>query len=92
MTEKIKKAQALLLETDTIEEAANELGYTSIHYFCRSFKHKTGLTPTEFKKNEVSNYKKVALTWGNLLPHNILMLRFSLLALSLCCFSARELL
>lgn len=48
--ERIRKAKSLILEAETIENVAKELGYTSPHYFCRNFKTITGLTPTQFKK------------------------------------------
>lgn len=48
--ERIRRAKQLLLEDLTVEQTANKLGYTSIHYFCRSFKEITGLTPTQFKR------------------------------------------
>jgi AraC family transcriptional activator of mtrCDE len=48
--ERIKRAKQILLEDYTIEQTANKLGYTSIHYFCRNFKEATGLTPTQFKR------------------------------------------
>ncbi|MDF2959582.1 MAG: AraC family transcriptional regulator [Paenibacillus sp.] len=48
--ERIRRAKQLLLEDCTIEQTADKLGYTSIHYFCRNFKEATGLTPTEFKR------------------------------------------
>lgn len=51
--ERIRKAKSLLLEAGTVEEAAERLGYTSLHYFCRNFKEVTGLTPTEFKRRSI---------------------------------------
>jgi AraC-like DNA-binding protein/quercetin dioxygenase-like cupin family protein len=48
--ERIRRAKQLLLEDYTIEQTADKLGYTSIHYFCRNFKEATGLTPTEFRR------------------------------------------
>ncbi|MFH5182685.1 helix-turn-helix domain-containing protein [Paenibacillus sp. TAB 01] len=50
MLERIRRAKLLLLEDLTVEQTANKLGYASMHYFCRSFKEITGLTPTEFKR------------------------------------------
>lgn len=49
ISERIRKAKQLLLETQTVEEVSIKLGYTSIHYFSRNFKSITGLTPTEYK-------------------------------------------
>ncbi|MFD1674484.1 helix-turn-helix domain-containing protein [Alicyclobacillus fodiniaquatilis] len=48
--ERIQKAKDVLLQTETTQEAAEQLGYTSVHYFCRNFKAVTGLTPTQFKQ------------------------------------------
>ncbi|MDD9271374.1 AraC family transcriptional regulator [Paenibacillus sp. GCM10023248] len=51
--ERVKQAQLLLLHEQSIEAVAMQLGYSSIHYFCRNFKAVTGLTPTEFKQRNV---------------------------------------
>ncbi|WP_248926213.1 helix-turn-helix transcriptional regulator [Paenibacillus hamazuiensis] len=51
--ERIRKAKQLLLEAETVEEVAEKLGYTSIHYFSRNFKSVTGLTPSEFRQQSV---------------------------------------
>ncbi|GMA59581.1 hypothetical protein GCM10025859_59470 [Alicyclobacillus fastidiosus] len=48
--ERIQRAKEMLLVTDTAQEAAEALGYSSVHYFCRSFKSVTGITPGQFKK------------------------------------------
>lgn len=32
-----------------LEEVANRCGYSDVNYFCRVFKEKTGLTPTEYR-------------------------------------------
>ncbi|MFD0960162.1 AraC family transcriptional regulator [Paenibacillus chungangensis] len=48
--ERIRKAKQYLLEAESIEKVADLLGYSSIHYFSRSFKEITGYTPTEFKQ------------------------------------------
>lgn len=50
ITERIKKAKQLLINMELIEEVADQLGYSSVHYFCRNFKLLTGLTPTEYKR------------------------------------------
>lgn len=47
---RMKRAKLVLLEEETIEQAAFRMGYRSLHYFCRHFKEETGLTPSEFKK------------------------------------------
>ncbi|GAB2565023.1 AraC family transcriptional regulator [Gracilibacillus alcaliphilus] len=51
--ERISKAKRLLIETETVDEVAYQLGYTSVHYFCRNFKFVTGLTPTEYKLQSI---------------------------------------
>jgi AraC-like DNA-binding protein/mannose-6-phosphate isomerase-like protein (cupin superfamily) len=48
--ERIKQAQLLLLQENSIEAVAEKLGYSSYHYFCRNFKAVTCRTPSEFKK------------------------------------------
>lgn len=48
---KIKEAKALLRSKKmSITEISERLGYESVHYFCRSFKKNTGLSPTEYYK------------------------------------------
>ena len=48
---KIKEAKALLRSKKmSITEISERLGYESVHYFCRSFKKQTGLSPTEYYK------------------------------------------
>ncbi|MBE6534525.1 MAG: AraC family transcriptional regulator [Ruminococcaceae bacterium] len=48
---KIKEAKALLRgKKMSITEISERLGYESVHYFCRSFKKQTGLSPTEYYK------------------------------------------
>jgi AraC-like DNA-binding protein len=49
--ERIRHAKMLLLrQEDKIETISRQLGYTSVHYFCRNFKQITGFTPSEFKR------------------------------------------
>ena len=49
---KIERAKEMLLEppTKTIEEITDMLGICSPSYFCRMFKSKVGISPTEYKK------------------------------------------
>jgi AraC-like DNA-binding protein len=50
---KIEKAKSMLLSTNiNSKQIAYELGFESDHYFCRLFKHKTGLTPKQFRQNK----------------------------------------
>lgn len=51
-TRKLTEAKNLLITTDlTIAEIGYELGYNEKTYFTHAFKRKTGITPTEFKKD-----------------------------------------
>lgn len=46
---RIRDAKAHLREQKlTITQISEELGFTSIHYFCRLFKKETGMTPKEY--------------------------------------------
>lgn len=46
---RIRSAKARLREKNqSITQISEELGFTSIHYFCRLFKKETGLTPKEY--------------------------------------------
>ena len=47
---KIERAKILMKDdTLSVSRIAEQLGYSSIHYFSRAFKKKTGLSPTEYK-------------------------------------------
>ena len=51
--EKIEKAKELLSKTDkSIKQIADELGYETESYFFRQFKHKTRLTPMDFRERK----------------------------------------
>jgi AraC-like DNA-binding protein len=46
---RIQDAKRLLREQKlTVTQISEELGFTSIHYFCRLFKKETGMTPKEY--------------------------------------------
>ncbi len=48
---KIRRARDLLVSTDqSIKEIAFMVGFRSIHYFSRTFKKKTGISPSEIRK------------------------------------------
>jgi AraC-like DNA-binding protein len=48
---RIMRSRELLLTSDkSINEISDELGFTSVYYFSRLFKNKTGLSPTKFRK------------------------------------------
>ena len=49
---RLRKAQQLLLDTQlSITEISQSCGFASLHHFCRCFKNKTGMTPTEYAKH-----------------------------------------
>lgn len=51
---RIEQAKRLLLETDqSIELIANRTGFTDRSYFCKIFRKKTGLSPGEYKKDNM---------------------------------------
>ncbi len=47
--------QHLVFSNKPINEIADNLGFSSTTYFCRIFKKKTGLTPTQYIKRELAN-------------------------------------
>ncbi len=48
---RINLAKQLLTETDfLVEEIALKCGFTSVYHFCRAFKNKSGVSPTEYRK------------------------------------------
>ena len=60
---RIERSKVLLAMTDKkATEIAREVGFQSIHYFCRYFKEKEGMTPNEYreerKKHFLSDIKK----------------------------------
>lgn len=46
---RIREAKLLLASGYRVKEVARQVGFSSQHYFCRVFKTRTGLTPTEFR-------------------------------------------
>ncbi len=51
---KIKLAKELLLgEKYTVSDVALKSGYSDVYHFSKTFKAKTGYTPSEFKKSEI---------------------------------------
>ncbi len=52
---RLKSAQQLLTNTTkTVTEISEECGFTSVYHFCRIFKEKTGITPSEYSyKNRI---------------------------------------
>lgn len=54
---RIKKACKLLIESSAnVSEIAENCGFSSVYHFCRSFKDNTGLTPSEFAKQNKNHY------------------------------------
>ena len=52
ITQRIERAKQLLLETsDTVCAVGQAVGIDNYTYFCKLFKKRTGLTPSEFKKS-----------------------------------------
>jgi AraC-like DNA-binding protein len=48
---RIRRAREMLISTDqSIKEIAYEVGFHSIHYFSRTFKKKSGVSPSEIRK------------------------------------------
>ncbi len=46
---RIEKAKSLLTNgTHTVTSISEECGFSSLYHFCRAFKDKTGITPTEY--------------------------------------------
>lgn len=49
---KIARAKQLISETDmNFSKISDTLGFSSIHYFSRLFKSRTGMSPSEYSKN-----------------------------------------
>lgn len=49
---RIKNAKRLLADTPySVTAIAEECGFSSVYHFCRIFKQKTGLTPTQYAEN-----------------------------------------
>lgn len=51
---RINHAKALLKDTDlSSKEIAYQVGYNTPYYFCLTFKKKTGMTPSEYRKPQI---------------------------------------
>lgn len=49
---RIRKAKQLLCDTPlTVATIAEKCGFSSVYHFCRMFKQRTGLTPTQYAAN-----------------------------------------
>lgn len=52
ITLRIDKAKRLLSDSSlTVTEIAEDCGFSGVYRFCKAFKDKTGLTPTEYRKS-----------------------------------------
>lgn len=48
---RIQRAKQLLVDTShTVTQVAEECGFSSVYHFCRVFKERTGITPTQFAR------------------------------------------
>ena len=51
---KVSRAKDLLIRSNqSLKEIAFALGFESPDYFCRLFKQKTGITPSEFREKNI---------------------------------------
>ena len=51
---KVEKAKEYIRENEkNFTQISEELGFSSIHYFSRLFKKKTGMTPTEYRSSVI---------------------------------------
>lgn len=52
---KIREAKHLIRTTDlSMTEISNRLGFSSLHYFSRLFREKTGSSPTEYRRFQIT--------------------------------------
>ena len=50
----LEKAKELIRENDkNFTQISEELGFSTVHYFSRLFKKKTGMTPTEYRSSVI---------------------------------------
>jgi AraC family 4-hydroxyphenylacetate 3-monooxygenase operon regulatory protein len=53
---RIEVSKGLLKSTDlSIEDISEKTGFSSVEYFYKCFKHNTGMTPGEFKRESIKN-------------------------------------
>ena len=51
LKQRLNMAQQLLLDTAlSVTQIAERCGFTSVYHFCRAFKDKTGISPSQYGK------------------------------------------
>lgn len=55
---RLGRAQGLLLNGSSVEEASRASGFSSVQYFCRVFRRSIGMTPGEFRKTPFSHRRQ----------------------------------
>ena len=55
---RLGRAQGLLLNGGSVEEASRASGFSSVQYFCRVFRRSIGMTPGEFRKTPFSHRRQ----------------------------------
>ena len=57
---RLKKTSILIRKYPTwpISQIAESVGFESVSYFCSAFKEYFNITPGEYKKNFIKNFKK----------------------------------
>jgi AraC-like DNA-binding protein len=60
MTQKIERVKELLFYNElTLSEIAHQLGYSSVSHLSAQFKKETGMTPTQFKKQDRPAHRSI---------------------------------
>lgn len=55
-SKRLSEAKKILIDTNkTVSEISTELGFSSFSYFCKIFKEKNGMTPSEFRERGRTN-------------------------------------
>ncbi len=55
---RVRKAKEWLASGQTVKEVAGEVGFKQAPQFCRYFKRRFGMTPQEFRKEELRDRKR----------------------------------
>jgi AraC-like DNA-binding protein len=59
--QRIEAAKQLLMSGEPVKKVAFDLGYKQSSHFCRQFKSRNGVTPSEFAALQESKRRNVAL-------------------------------